>query len=495
MEIKATTDKLLFGIKIRQLRMDLKMSAAELADKAGLSVSYLSEIEKGKKFPKQEKLAGLAVVLGTTSEGLVKQELPKQFAPLEELLRSNFLDELPLEAFGVDLSRVVEIIANAPARVGAFISTLVELGRNYSLKETGFFYGALRAYQELTNNYQADIEETVSHFSVLHAVKGREVTISFLSSILKENFNIEVVKGGLIPYPELDSLRALYLPNQRKLLLNPHLSEVQLRFQLAKELGFQVLKIAERAYTSSIIKPESFEEVLNHYRATYFAVALLMGKQQFSADIAAFFSQKKWNPTFFIGLIEKYQVSEELFFQRLSNILPAVFQIDQVFFLRMSHDVNQQLFTLENEMHLNRQFRSHTKGPGEHYCRRWLAIKSLNEVSGSERKEDSNRMEVFAQRSEYYLQNETYLCLSLVGAKGLVHGKTRSITMGILVSEDVKEKIRFVNDQTIPSIKVGSTCERCVLTDCAERIGNPTIVHNRMRRKRIAETVQRLLKE
>ncbi|MCH9024924.1 MAG: hypothetical protein IH931_06280, partial [candidate division Zixibacteria bacterium] len=53
---------------------------------------------------------------------LISLELADGLAPVGDLLKSNFLNELPLDLFGIELSKVVEIIANAPIRVGAFIS-------------------------------------------------------------------------------------------------------------------------------------------------------------------------------------------------------------------------------------------------------------------------------------------------------------------------------------------------------------------------------------
>ena len=67
-------------------------------------------------------------------------------APVGELLQSNFLNVLPLDLFGIELSKVVEIIANAPVRVGAFISTLLELSRNYALKEENMVIYLFRKY-------------------------------------------------------------------------------------------------------------------------------------------------------------------------------------------------------------------------------------------------------------------------------------------------------------------------------------------------------------
>ena len=46
--------KLILGLKIKQLRQERQFSLNELAEKSQLSVSYLNEIEKGKKYPTVE---------------------------------------------------------------------------------------------------------------------------------------------------------------------------------------------------------------------------------------------------------------------------------------------------------------------------------------------------------------------------------------------------------------------------------------------------------
>ena len=63
-------------------------------------------------------------------EFLASPQLTKQYAPIGDLLQSNFLNELPLDLFGIEVQQVVEIIARAPDRVNAFISALLEIARN-----------------------------------------------------------------------------------------------------------------------------------------------------------------------------------------------------------------------------------------------------------------------------------------------------------------------------------------------------------------------------
>jgi transcriptional regulator with XRE-family HTH domain len=52
--------RLVFGLKLKQLRLDKGLSLSELSQKSGLSISYINEIEKGKKYPKSDKIIALA---------------------------------------------------------------------------------------------------------------------------------------------------------------------------------------------------------------------------------------------------------------------------------------------------------------------------------------------------------------------------------------------------------------------------------------------------
>ena len=60
MEIREEDIRLILGLKLRRLRQARSLSLAELGKLTGLSVSYLNEIEKGRKYPKAEKIAALA---------------------------------------------------------------------------------------------------------------------------------------------------------------------------------------------------------------------------------------------------------------------------------------------------------------------------------------------------------------------------------------------------------------------------------------------------
>ena len=115
--------RLIFGLKIKQIRTERDLSLFGLSKLSSLSKSYLNEIEKGKKYPKTDKIIKLAEALEVPYDSLVSLKLNKNLAPIGEILQSGILDEIPLELFGIQQSDLIDIIANAPSKVNAFIST------------------------------------------------------------------------------------------------------------------------------------------------------------------------------------------------------------------------------------------------------------------------------------------------------------------------------------------------------------------------------------
>ncbi|MFN7118933.1 MAG: helix-turn-helix domain-containing protein, partial [Saprospiraceae bacterium] len=485
---------IIFGLKLKQLRQASGRSFAELAEQAGMSVSYLNEIEKGKKYPKEDKIQVLAAVLGTTVEELTSMELDKSLEPVTELLQSNFLNELPLDMFGIELSKVVEIIASAPARVGAFISTLLEISRNYALKEENFYFGALRSYLELHNNYFPDIEQEVDRFVALYQVPlERPLSAEFLKRLLEERFGYKIIENGLDAYSELSNLRALYVPKTKQLLLNSHLSTTQKIFQYGKELAFAMLDLRERAMTSSLMRANTFEEVLNHSKATYFSVALMIPRERFVQDVWRFFQRENWDGEAFLTIMKQYDATPEMFYHRLTNVLPRFFGLDKLFFLRFAHDPMTDLFEIDKELHLSRRHHPHGNGLLEHYCRRWVAISLLQDLNQMQREGKFVSTIVRAQRSRYIDTEDEYLSITIARPSYPSPNRNVSVTLGLLINKELQEKVQFLNDPSIQIREVNKTCERCPLTDCTERAAPPLVVEKREKLRQIQHRLKELI--
>lgn len=480
-------ERILFGLKVRQCRTGLGLSFGELSEMSGLSVSYLNEIEKGKKYPKPQKLKALAKALKIPAKELVTQELEGNLAPVGELLRSNFLQELPMEFFGIEPSKVVELIAMAPKQVGAFISTLVDLARNYSLREENFYFGALRSYLEMHHNYFEEIEDSVDRFRrEFGALPSNTPDLAdFLGTLLRDQFGYRIVDDGLSAYPELQELRAVYLPETRRLLLNGGLSAVQRAFQFGKELGFQYMGLVQRAHTSSLLKVLSFDEVLNHFKASYFSAALLIDRHSFARDLQVFLDQDLWREEIIRSWLDKYPASPEMIVQRMSNLLTEHFGIRKFFVWRFVRS-GKGVFRLDKELNLVKEHLPSRNTSLEHFCGRWPSVTLLQSVNGEQ------RTLVLAQRAVVHDTGDTYLCLTLARPAAPAADQTVSITLGLLIDETLEKKVGFLRDPAISERVVNQTCERCTIVDCKERMAEPSISISKEKSKRINEVLGRL---
>lgn len=494
MNHKKLNQRIIFGLKVKQLRVAKGLSFSELASKSGMSISYLNEIEKGKKFPKVDKITILAEALETDYSELVSMELSGTFTPVGELLRSNFLNELPLDLFGIELSKVVEIIANAPVRVSAFISTLVEISRNYALGEESFYYSAMRAFTELHYNYFEDIEKAADDFLTENEIpRAAAVDISLLENVLKSKFKYEIIEGGLDDYPEMNYLRSVYVEKSRKLLLNKDLTPIQRAFQYGKEIAYNFLDLKDRSATSSLLKINSFDQVLNHFKAAYFSVAILISQDHFVKDLGAFFEHDKWDGEAFLNLMRKYNASPEMLFNRLTNLLPKRFGMHKIFFMRVFHDTSNGKFSMDKELHLDRQHQPHGNGLFEKYCRRWLALSLLKDLHEIQQGGKYVGTIVGAQRSHYLGTKDEYLALTLARPGNPGSNINISVTIGVLIDDELPQKIRFLNDPSISTKVVNNTCQRCPIEDCKERAAPATIIEKKEKRKKIQESLNKII--
>lgn len=483
-------ERMIFGLKIRQYRQEKGWNFDELSRYSGISVSYLNEIEKGKKYPKPENRQKLAKAFGVEEQVLINPRLTKQYAPIGELLQSNFLNELPLDLFGIQLQEVVEIIAKAPDRVNAFISALLDLARNYSLRDEHFFLASLRAYQELHSNYFEDLEQTAAAYVAEHQLPVQPgINSEQLAHLLRNLYGYRIQSEGFGSVTELSQLRSIYLTDDRILLLRPELTEQQRLFQLAKEIGFNALQLKERPITSSLLKVTSFEEVLNNFKAAYFAVCLLINRDYFTEQLKQLFEQPRWDGEAFLSLLQRLNVRPSVLFQRF-NVLSPAFDLHKIFFFRIAFHPAARRYEMEKELQLNRRHQPHASGLNEHYCRRWMAIRQLEEM---EQQENPPALVSGLQRATFMDSGEEYLCIS-VAEQGTLTTKRSSVFLGILLDAQSQDTLRFLEDPKIPREKVNVTCERCSQPDCAERAAPPSVLQKKEQRKATLEALDQLVK-
>ena len=471
--------RLIFGLKLKQLRLQKGLSFAQLSKAAGVSVSYLNEIEKGKKYPKTDKIIALAEALGVSYDQLVSLKLNKKLTPIADLLNSGILESLPLELFGLEPSSLLELISSAPSKINAFISTIIKIARNYEMTQENFYFAALRSYQEMHDNYFEELEQAVDQFAREQSLDMEPPLESYrLASILQNQFGYTIDRETLHRQEELSQFRSVYVPKSKLLYINGTLTETQQAFLLGKELAFEYLELPERPTTSNLFEVRSFEEVLSNFKASYFAVALLLNRHRLLEDLNQFFDQEAWQPEAFMALLEKYHASPEMFLHRLSNLLPRHFGIDNFFFLRFHDQLDRENdnFHISKELHLSQQHNPHRNDLNEHYCRRWVSIRILEQLKANPQAQD---FQISAQRSCYLSNRSEYFCISLAKPNSPSPHTNVSVTLGIHIDAVSRKRVKFIEHASAPKVEVNETCERCPLVNCEERAVPPTVVRQR----------------
>ena len=483
--------RLIFGLKLKQIRTEKNLSLFGLAKITGLSKSYLNEIEKGKKYPKRDKIIILAEALDATYDKMVSLKLDKNLAPIGEILQSRILKEIPLEIFGIKESNLIDIIAEAPLKVNAFITTLFEIAKHYNLTRENFFLSALRSYQEAHNNYFEDLELQVEKFAKAYSIDlSKKLNVEDLEEILIEEYGYTINNEELTNHKELIYLRSVFVPKSKTLLISKEADTSQRMFIYAKEIAYNYLEISDRLYTFSWIKFESFDQVLNNFFASYFAGALLIPRKELVKELKSIFEQKTFKAANFKEVMSKFTDSPETFYQRLTNILPKDFNLKNIFFLRFNYKPERNDFQLTKELHITNLLEPHGNENNEHYCRRWISLKTLKKIP------DSKESHLFeSQISSYNHTDNEYFVISSATKDPFRNGYYRSIALGIIISPHSQNKLQFLNDSGIKKQRVGVTCETCSITDCIERVAPPKKLERKQRFEATDKVVQSLMEK
>ncbi len=492
--------KFILGLKLSQLRRENKFPLKKLAALSGLSVSYLNEIEKGKKYPKPEKIFALAEALGVTYEDLVSLHLGANMTSLEKMLKTGALQNFPFEIFGVSSSGLMEMMSGAPDRFSALIDTIQKIIRRYDMRVEHLLLTAMRSYLEMNNNYFPDLEKAAETFRKDHkwlrnAGAHRADFVAKLEQFLVREHGYEIDEVTLGREADLRSQRSIFVAGTKnRLLLNPALEPMQKAFVFAREIGYRYLALEARMATASPDETATFDQHLNHQRASYFAGALLLDQSLICDALGPFLAKRKWEPEALRELPVRFGATPEMFFHRLSQLLPRFFGLGQMYFLRFEHYADTGRFRPAKELHFTRMHSTHSIGVNEHYCRRWVTMRLLEELA---RRPKTTKGEVpvlaGAQRSKFPGTDNEYFSLSMATSSGLRGGVNACVTLGFAMTDAFKGKVRFWADPSIPDKLVGDTCERCAITDCEVRAAEPRILRRDEERTRQNQALRDLI--
>jgi predicted transcriptional regulator len=335
------------------------------------------------------------------------------------------------------------------------------------------------------------LEKKVLDFSkAFHVNMNTKISVDELKAILIEEYGYTIKELIFSEQEQLGDLRSIFVPKSKTLLLSLDIDEAQKAFILAKEIAYNYLEIKERLYTFSWIKFDNFDQVLNNFYASYFAGALLIPRQLLIDKLDVFLSKTDPKTEEMIELMGAFNASPESFYQRLTNILPKDFQLKNLFFLRLSHQIGSDTYQIKKELHITNQQEPHANEMNEHYCRRWVSVKTIVEAI------KQNKTHCFsAQISRYDNSSNEYLVFSSATEDPFKKDCLRSISVGILITPSMKKKFKFMENQTIPKQLVGVTCETCAVKNCLERASPPIQLEQKTRNENTDLIVQQYMEK
>ena len=384
----------------------------------------------------------------------------------------------------------------------------------------------LRDFQEENQNYFPELEDVARNFLIEHPPRGTSPDAHDLRGILRyvykytikaeHNFNED-------QYDQLPIIRSMWLrkASQNVLLLNQHLLPSQKAFELAKEIAYNLpfLKTKEtlthRVPTAPRIGIHSYTQILNEFKASYFAGALLMPQDALEADLEAFFSAPTVQIDQLSAMLDKYQVTPEMFLHRLTEILPGKrFGIKKLHFFRFQTSRSTQpsppdwqVFKLTKFLDLDSLQFPYVESSSEKYCRRYNAIQILKDMRQAleagtiTEAELTQRPMIRVQRSRFAnaaYRDNTYLSLTMARPLTLQPDILLSVTIGFVIDDHFKETVKFWEDTTTIEprhngvIEVGHTCQRCPLdqSQCSDRAAEAVIFRDEERNKEVARLIQ-----
>jgi hypothetical protein len=83
---------------------------------------------------------------------------------------------------------------------------------------------------------------------------------------------------------------------------------------------------------------------------------------------------------------------------------------------------------------------------------------------------------VETQISQYWQTHNRYLCISIAKPLDKDCKEAVSVTIGLLIDQNLIHTMPFVNHPDITVRTVHTTCERCGIMDCLERAEQPIVI-------------------
>jgi predicted transcriptional regulator/transcriptional regulator with XRE-family HTH domain len=273
--------KLYAGAKLRELRIRVGLTQRQFAEKLGVSLPYLNQMENN------HRPVSVAVVLGLAQEfGLDVTELSvSEGERLVADMREAFAD--PIFAAAPPVADLRLAASNAPALARA----ILDLHRAYrqgherlaSLDESLGADGAslraspweeVRDFFHYCDNYIDSIDRAAEQF-VAGITTKNDIVLSATEALKRQGINVS--------FSDIDDLRS-YDPSQRNLTISSRASPASQRFQLLYQVAQQSQNdLIEATLDLARFQTREARDIAKIGLANYFAGAALLPYRAFLA--------------------------------------------------------------------------------------------------------------------------------------------------------------------------------------------------------------------
>ncbi|PHS77215.1 MAG: XRE family transcriptional regulator [Robiginitomaculum sp.] len=280
-----STQKLMIGPRIRQLRQSLGLTQAAMADDLGISTSYMNLIERNQRPMSAKVLLRLADVYDIDIAKLSPESDAKMVQELITILKNPAYG-----SYTISNAELRDSVGSSPDFARAFIalhSRAEELTVRASLRHDPLAdrdkVELLEESSGAVENVRRFIQDNQNHFDAIDRAAENladELGLNIrqphtaLSTRLFESHGITT---RIVPADILPGRLSLFDPHERRLSLSELLPQSGRRFRIAYQLGLlECRDLIDETITKAILPRKEADDLARLSLANYFAAAVLM---------------------------------------------------------------------------------------------------------------------------------------------------------------------------------------------------------------------------
>jgi predicted transcriptional regulator/transcriptional regulator with XRE-family HTH domain len=284
--------KLFVGPKVRQLRTRRGWRLEACAQRLGISVSYLSQIEANQRPVTDRVLVGLIEIFGVPAETFEADNDQRLIADLREAVAESSGGDDP-----IPLSEVRQLALQAPALARRFLDlhrANHRLGERLKLTEEAVAldeataassllpYEEVRDFFHFKDNYIDSLDRAAEELAQEIGLDAPASADMLLEMYLRERLGVRV------RYAPMDDIMRRYDPAAHELWLNSSQPAATRAFQMAFHLAVANLSdVIEDELSQARFKSQEAVDVCRVGLGNFAAGALLMPYRRFSAEAKA----------------------------------------------------------------------------------------------------------------------------------------------------------------------------------------------------------------